>query len=53
MRIPLPRFLAPRGIAWERPDGERVNVSVEVYLPIVGLLIAYEGVLTSIEAKPC
>ena len=53
LRIPLPGILAPRGVAWERPDGERVNVSVAVHLPIIGLLIAYDGVLTSIEAKPC
>jgi hypothetical protein len=47
----LPRWLAPRVEAWEKPDGHIVNVSVEVRLPLLGLLIAYEGSLTRIEAN--
>jgi hypothetical protein len=45
-RIPLPRWLAPRVTAWERPGADgQVQVSVESRLPLVGLLISYEGVI--------
>jgi hypothetical protein len=52
LRIPLPRWCAPRVSAWEKPvgDGERTQVSVEVSMPLLGLLLAYEGTLTGVEA---
>lgn len=53
LRLPLPRWLAPRVTASEKPDGNVVQVSVEVVLPLIGLLIAYDGPLTILEAKPC
>jgi Domain of unknown function (DUF4166) len=52
-RIPLPRWLAPRVRASEKPAGDAVRIAVEVQLPLLGLLIAYEGTLTRIEAKSC
>jgi len=46
LRLPLPLALAPRVSARETCDGpERVRVAVTVSLPLVGLLIAYEGFL--------
>ncbi|HYT89948.1 MAG TPA: DUF4166 domain-containing protein [Gemmataceae bacterium] len=53
LRLPLPRWCAPRVAAWEKPvgDGESTQVSVEVSLPLLGLLVAYEGTLTGIEAQ--
>ncbi len=48
LRIPLPRWVRPRATAWERPAGDKdqLSISVEVCLPGLGLLIAYEGTLT-------
>jgi hypothetical protein len=48
LRVPLPRWVRPRATAWERPAGQKdqLSISVEVYLPGLGLLIAYEGTLT-------
>ncbi|MBI3822271.1 MAG: DUF4166 domain-containing protein [Planctomycetes bacterium] len=51
IRLPLPRFLAPRVIAWEKPDGDKLSVHIEVHLPMLGHLITYEGTLASIEAR--
>ena len=48
LRIPLPRWLAPTVTALESPaeaPGQTV-VSVRVSLPILGLLISYEGLMT-------
>jgi uncharacterized protein DUF4166 len=53
LRVPLPRWLAPRITACETPDGSHLRVHVDVVLPLVGLLIAYDGVLTKIETMPC
>jgi hypothetical protein len=52
LRVPLPHWFCPQVWAWERPVGEGnwINVSVEVRLPLVGCLIAYEGTLTRVEA---
>jgi hypothetical protein len=44
LRLPLPRFCAPAVQAKETFDGvSRVLVSVTVKLPLVGILISYEG----------
>ncbi len=53
LRLPLPRWLAPCVTASETAEGAILRIHVEVTLPAIGLLIAYDGVLTSIEAKPC
>ena len=45
-RMPMPRVFAPFVEAKEWADGpEQVRVMVKVTLPIVGLLIAYDGTL--------
>ena len=51
LRVPLPRWFSPRTTASERPADEpdRIDVSVEVRLPLLGRLIAYEGRLTCVE----
>jgi hypothetical protein len=43
--VPLPRWLSPRIVAreWALPDEDRVYGSVRVTMPLIGLLIAYEG----------
>jgi hypothetical protein len=50
-RIPLPRWLGPRVVAWERPAGQRgqIDVSVEGSLPGLGRLFTYAGQLTQVE----
>jgi hypothetical protein len=45
--LPLPRACAPHVVAKEMQDGAtRVLVTVTVTLPLVGLLISYEGYLS-------
>lgn len=52
LAIPLPRWFAPRVIASEMPcDEDVVDVSVHVTIPLVGLLIAYEGTLSTEPPK--
>ena len=45
--IPLPGWLAPRMAAREEPAGgpNRTHVSVQVVVPLVGLLISYDGIM--------
>lgn len=45
LRVPLPRWLSPRIAAreWVMPGEMRTRVSVKVTLPLVGLLVHYEG----------
>ena len=46
VRLPIPAWCAPRVEAQEDPvDATRVRVEVRVVLPVVGLLIAYDGVI--------
>jgi hypothetical protein len=49
-RVPLPRWLRPRVVASEKPvgDGGPIAVAVEVRLPLLGRLVAYEGTLTCV-----
>jgi hypothetical protein len=53
LRLPLPHWLSPCVTAWERPVGDtnQIHVSVEVSFPLFGRLIAYDGMLTQIEAQ--
>lgn len=45
LRLPLPRWLAPRIAARESalPEEKSTHISVEVSLPLIGRLIAYKG----------
>lgn len=49
--VPMPRRLAPQVVAEEGPDGgeNQSRVSVQVHVPFVGLLVAYEGTLIGEE----
>jgi uncharacterized protein DUF4166 len=53
LHLPLPRWMAPRVTATEEaaPPGDRTRLRVTVSLPVVGLLLAYEGEL-AVEAPP-
>jgi hypothetical protein len=53
LRVPLPYRLSPCVTAWERAVGDmnRIHVSVDVTFPLIGRLIAYDGILTQIEAQ--
>jgi hypothetical protein len=52
-RVQLPSFLAPRVAAREQAgDGcGQARVAVEVRLPLIGLLLAYEGSVTPVEGS--
>lgn len=45
LRLPLPRWLAPRIAARESalPEEKSTHISVEVTLPVIGRLISYKG----------
>jgi hypothetical protein len=53
LRVPLPHRLRPCVMAWERAVGDmnRIHVSVNVNLPLLGRLIAYDGILTQVETQ--
>jgi hypothetical protein len=53
LRLPLPHWLSPRVRAREKSaDADhQIDVAVEVRLPLLGLLIAYEGRLTPMEVR--
>jgi len=53
LRVPLPNRLSPHVTAWEKSVGDtnQIHVSVDVTLPLLGRLIAYDGVLSQIEAQ--
>jgi hypothetical protein len=53
LRVPIPYWLSPRVTARERAVGDmnQIHVSVDVTFPLIGRLIAYEGMLTQIEAQ--
>ena len=53
LRVPLPYRLSPRVTAWERAvdDTNQIHVSVEVTVPLLGRLIAYDGILTQAGAQ--
>jgi hypothetical protein len=43
--VPMPRFLLPRGLSFETEEEGRFRFDVEIAAPIVGLIVAYKGVL--------
>jgi Domain of unknown function (DUF4166) len=51
--IPVPHWCAPRVVASERSNRENggVDCSVELHLPVLGLLIAYEGTIRPVENR--
>ena len=53
LRVPLPYWLSPCVRAWEKSVGDmnQIHVSVDVSFPLLGRLIAYDGLLTQIEAQ--
>jgi hypothetical protein len=44
--LPLPRFLAPSIEGRAAPHRDQVHVDVRIHAPVVGLLVAYEGLVT-------
>ena len=53
LRVPIPYRLSPYVTAWEKAVGDtnQIHVTVDVTLPLLGRLIAYDGILTQIEAQ--
>jgi hypothetical protein len=53
LRVPLPSRLSPYVTALEKAVGDtnQIHVSVDVTLPLLGRLIAYNGILTQVEAQ--
>jgi hypothetical protein len=53
LRVPLPNRLSPHVMALEKAVGDtnQIHVSVEVALPLLGRLIAYDGILTQVTAQ--
>jgi len=53
LRVPLPYRLSPYVAAWEKAVGDtnQIHVSVDVAMPLLGRLIAYDGILTQVEAQ--
>jgi hypothetical protein len=53
LRVPLPYWLSPCFTAWEKAvdDTNQIHVSVDVTVPLLGRLIAYDGILTQVEAQ--
>lgn len=53
LRVPLPHWFSPRVRALEGAvgEGDQIDVSVEVHLPLLGCLIAYDGKFTHVEAQ--
>lgn len=43
--VPLPSRLAPSGVAREWSEGGRFHFDVPIRLPVVGLVVHYQGVL--------
>ena len=41
--IPMPRYLAPGGDAYEHAADGRFNFHVEISLPLIGTVVRYRG----------
>ena len=50
--IPLPRFLAPFIEGRAAPERDDVYVDVRIHAPLVGLLVAYDGLVTPQPGGP-
>jgi hypothetical protein len=48
--IPLPRALAPRATAYEHAEDGRFRFYVEIKLPLIGLIVRYQGWLAPSSA---
>jgi hypothetical protein len=44
--LPLPRFLAPRVVGRADGEGGGVRVDVSIHAPVLGMLVAYDGLVT-------
>jgi hypothetical protein len=53
LRVPLPRWLSPRITAreWAGLEEGSLQVEVRISLPLIGLLMAYEGCLKREDLK--
>jgi hypothetical protein len=53
LRVPLPRWLSPRITAreWAGLEEGSLQVAVRISLPLIGLLMAYEGCLKREDIK--
>lgn len=49
--LPLPRWLTPRGPAWEEVRDGRFHFHVEIILPLIGPVVRYEGWLEPVSAE--
>jgi len=54
LRVPLPRWLAPQVAGSETATSapNRIRVQVEVRMPLLGVLLAYDGVVDMLEPWP-
>jgi hypothetical protein len=43
LRIPLPDFIAPHAAAVATGTGQGIDLDVRIWVPLIGLLIAYRG----------
>lgn len=43
--MPLPRSLLPNGASYEREEGSKFCFAVEIAIPLIGMIVAYKGVL--------
>jgi len=50
LSLPLPRFLAPSVVGRAAPRRDDVHVDVRIHAPILGLLVAYDGLVTPPDA---
>jgi len=48
LRMPLPKWLLPKGCSFEAQVDERFQFDVEISAPVIGLIAAYQGAL-----EPC
>lgn len=47
--VPMPRALMPTGTSFETDVDERFQFNVEIRAPLIGLIVAYKGMLESVE----
>lgn len=43
--VPMPRVLMPTGLSFETEVGGRFQFNVEISIPVIGLIVAYKGLL--------